>query len=814
MSGGANDIVLDQDALARFMSQIKDPEEKKQVRETAKKVPVKKMNQINRAPKKTKMVQSLKKKNIKQRKKVARKPKPEKVQFTAMYIKKGGRGRKTFTFEATDNITIEKLKTVIAGGLSNELKSKYMMLTLYDIPLTHGTLKDCGIQDEVCLFITDIRTNYTNELDALAGMMRERKSEGPKQARIEQNVADALTGFLGDDYGSNFKKPSKKKKSKVKPQTNAKTSGASASYGSKLAVSNSANNTSAKKSARSTDKSVGSEKPFTDEKKIDCNKKKIDYNKYSGAHLKKLLKERGIEIKTWDRDVLIQALEEDDAKTAEVASTSRDTAHSVNPSPPATPKVPPPGLTPLALNSVKPAEKETYKKPIGKNTQMQSKKVKKPKKAVRSGKIINMPYKSGATSKIKSKKSKGKKAKKEKTSSNKDEKEEECVIFVTYHTAPLEKELKEDQDEKDEKSGSVSTKPPERPPPLPVVHSKSNQQKPVVKAELEPQKPSRPPPVPVSQTEGPPAFVPQEKPSAGPPPIPQPSTTTINHASVTTSAGNTGAPPPVPQHIMERSSKPNVSTPPSFKKPEVKEQEKKLSKPKTKVAGAKRSVKKSGKDIHIIVQLGIGKSATVEDMIFRGQVHGSDVKKMAADRMGVESSKIKLNRANLPIWDTDYLNDGDHITAIVEKVRKERKEKSKLKTEKVAKADLVRMWDKKAADAVDEQKDVPDDEYGMPKKNTKTYKRMLKAKAWAAKKLEQLYTEFPKIPNVKILSDGTMTATFGDIFEHYQHIDTVIVGTLQSAKKKKLASFDNKRSFPLLQQRIDDHVVVTLFARQ
>jgi hypothetical protein len=232
MSSGANDIVLDEDALSRFMSQIKDPEEKEELMETAKKIPVKKLN-VNRAPKKKKMVQSWKKNIPKQRKKVARKPAPEKVQFTAMYIKKGGRGRKTFTFEATDNITIEKLKSVIAGGLNNKLKTEYMMLTLYDIPLTHGTLKECGIQDEACLFITDVRTNYTNELDALTGMMRERKVEAPKQKRMDRDVTDALTGFLGNDY----KIPSKKKKRKAKTKTTSKPSGASGSPESKQALS-------------------------------------------------------------------------------------------------------------------------------------------------------------------------------------------------------------------------------------------------------------------------------------------------------------------------------------------------------------------------------------------------------------------------------------------------------------------------------------------------------------------------------------------------------------------------------------------------
>lgn len=199
-------------------------------------------------------------------------------------------------------------------------------------------------------------------------------------------------------------------------------------------------------------------------------------------------------------------------------------------------------------------------------------------------------------------------------------------------------------------------------------------------------------------------------------------------------------------------------------------------------------------------------------MVFTGKVLGSDVRKRVAEKLGVDSSKIKLNRANLPIWDTDYLNDRDQITAIVEKAKK--KQKTKPKTAKVARqADLVRLWDNKSATNSAVEKKVPDDEYGMPKKGTKTYERMVKAKQWATKKLDQLYVEFPKIPNVKTLPDGTMTATFGDIFEHYQHIDTVIVGTLQSAKKKKLAFFDNKRSFPLLQQRYDDHVIVTLYAR-
>jgi len=817
MSGGADDIVLDKDALARFMSKIKDPEEKERVRETAEKVPVKK---INRAPRKKKVVQSWKKnmpKPQQRKKKVVQKPKPAKVQFTAMYIKKGGRGRKTFTFEATDNITIAKLKTVIGSGLGNAIKSEHMMLTLYDIPLTHGTLKDCGIQDETCLFITDVRTNYTNELDALAGMMREKKSQPPKQARMERNVADALTGFLGNSYSSAQKSSTKKKKrepktqttSKTTPKTTSKTSRESPSYGLSLTAQKPATGPSTK----SSDKAVRGGQLVNDGQSV-------DYDKFGSQHLKKLLKDRGIIVKTWDRNVLIQSLEEDDAKTAELAITSRDTAKSVNPSPPATPKVPPPGIKPMILSNSKSAEKKEYNKPVGKITPKQNKKSKKPKKGSGSGKTINMPYKSGPTGKSRSSKVKGNKAKKVKASLFNEEKVEKA------------------EDKSDTKQEEMM--PPARPPPLPVdtkppvaakaKPSKKSQNKPEKKeAEQKPKKPSKQTPAPANQIAGPPMFVLPGTPTTGPPsgsqlgetqsvgPPPPPTqamgSPAVRTAPPTPAAGNAGAPPPLPKHIQERLSNITVGSSPSVKKPEKKEQET-LSRPKTKgPRGAKK--KKSTKESHIIVQLGIGKSASVEDMVFNGQVHGSAVRKRAAEKLGVDSSKIKLNRANLPIWDTDYLNDGDHITVVVEKAKKERIS-SKPKTETVARADLVRMWDNKASNsrARDDEKDIPDGEYGMPKKNTETWNRMLKAKAWSAKKLEQLYVEFPKIPNVKILPDGTMTATFGDIFEHYQHIDTVIVGTLQSAKKKKLASFDNKRSFPLLQQRYDDHVVVTLFARQ
>merc|ERR1712176_874801 len=120
------------------------------------------------------------------------------------------------------------------------------------------------------------------------------------------------------------------------------------------------------------------------------------------------------------------------------------------------------------------------------------------------------------------------------------------------------------------------------------------------------------------------------------------------------------------------------------------------------------------------------------------------------------------------------------------------------------------MWDKKFADEKPGRKDG-DPEYGMPQKGTKSHQRMLKARAWAKRKLSQLFEEFPKIPNCKKGKDGTLTCNFIDVCEHYQDIDTVIVGILESAKKKGLAEFDNKRNFPLLQQRYDDDVPITLF---
>jgi len=766
MSGGADNIVLDEDALARFMSQIKDPEEKEQVSAYAAKVPVKKMNQT-KASKKKKVVPSWKKnlpkKQKQPRKKVVQKPKPEMVQFTAMYIKKGGRGRKTFTFEATDNYTIAKLKSTIAGALANEIKTEHMMLTMFDIPLTHGTLKECGIQDETCLFITDVRTNYTSELDALAGMMRERKAQAPQQPRMERDVGEALAGFLGENYGSSKKSSTKKKKGGAKQQTTSKSTSKTTSMTSrqsersKLAESSAAKKSATGQSAKPSNQGLQLPKPVNDGVKI-------DYDKFGSLHLKKLLKERGIEIKTWDRKILIQSLEEDDRKMSSLAAAaSRDPSESINPSPPASPRVPPPGVIPMTLSNSKSSEEKTDHNPKGNSTDTWSKKKsKKPKKASGSGKVINMPFKSGPTGKSTSSKTKGKKAK---PSWMKEEKESytEHIVEITYNTDML-----------------TWNKPEEK------------------EAEQKPKKPSKPPPVPVSQTAGPPKFVPPAKPTTqltGPPQPP--------------AQGYIGGPPPLPKEVQERISKTNIVF--SEEKPEKKEQEKKPLKPKTK---GPRSLNRqnSAKESHIIVQLGIEKAATVEDMVFTGKVLGSDVRKRVAEKLGVDISKIKLNRANLPIWDTDYLNDRDQITAVIERAKK--KQKTKPKTAKLARqADLVRLWDIKSSTNTAVEKKVPDDEYGMPKKGTKTYERMVKAKQWATKKLDQLYVEFPKIPNVKTLPDGTMTATFGDIFEHYQHIDTVIVGTLQSAKKKKLAFFDNKRSFPLLQQRYDDHVVVTLYAR-
>lgn len=102
----------------------------------------------------------------------------------------------------------------------------------------------------------------------------------------------------------------------------------------------------------------------------------------------------------------------------------------------------------------------------------------------------------------------------------------------------------------------------------------------------------------------------------------------------------------------------------------------------------------------------------------------------------------------------------------------------------------------------------------MPQEGTKSYERMLKARAWAKGKIDQLYVEIPKCPGAEIKADGSITCPFGSIFEHYAHIDSVIVGTLKSAKKKGFAKYDNGRAFPLLQQRVDDHVIVTLLPRE
>merc|ERR1719397_874096 len=384
------------------MSQIKDPEEKAQASEIAKKVPVKKMSK--KAPKKKKVVQSWKKnlpkKQKQPRKKVVQKPQPEMVQFTAMYIKKGGRGRKTFTFEATDNYTIAKLKSTIAGALANEIKTEHMMLTMFDIPLTHGTLKECGIQDETCLFITDVRTNYTSELDALAGMMRERKAQAPQQPKMERDVGEALAGFLGEDYDSSKKSTTKKKKGGAKQQTTSKSKSKTTfntsrqSERSKLAVSSADKKPTTGQSSKTSGKVLQLPKPVND-------REKIDYDKFGSQHLKKLLKERGIQITTWDRKILINSLEEDDRKTASLAAPSRTPAESINPSPPATPKVPPPGITPMTLSNSKSSEAKTDNKPVGKNNDTWSKKKsKKPKKATGSGKAINMPFKSGPTGKL------------------------------------------------------------------------------------------------------------------------------------------------------------------------------------------------------------------------------------------------------------------------------------------------------------------------------------------------------------------------------------------------------------------------------
>lgn len=144
-------------------------------------------------------------------------------------------------------------------------------------------------------------------------------------------------------------------------------------------------------------------------------------------------------------------------------------------------------------------------------------------------------------------------------------------------------------------------------------------------------------------------------------------------------------------------------------------------------------------------------------------------------------------------------------------------------------ASRANMWNQKQKQANEEQKYNPFSNKfdknatesrpraqsgGRPKKGTPGYERMLKAQAWARGKIDQLYVEIPKCAGASYDdSTGNWTCTFGAIFDHYQHVDCVIVGTLKSAKKKGFASYDNGRPFPLLQQGFDDAVVVTLFPR-
>jgi len=102
---------------------------------------------------------------------------------------------------------------------------------------------------------------------------------------------------------------------------------------------------------------------------------------------------------------------------------------------------------------------------------------------------------------------------------------------------------------------------------------------------------------------------------------------------------------------------------------------------------------------------------------------------------------------------------------------------------------------------------------GMPEEGSLSYQRMKKAQAWARGKIDQLYVEIPKCPGAEVHPDGTITCKFLSIFEHYAHIDSVITGTLKSAKKKGFCHYDNGRPFPLLQQTYDDDVIVTLYPR-
>merc|ERR1719410_2486286 len=67
-----------------------------------------------------------------------------------------------------------------------------MLLTLYDVPLVDGTLRQCGVEDDAVLFISDVRQGFDNHYQRMGGFLKNYEGN-----TLDADVNDALHGFLG-----------------------------------------------------------------------------------------------------------------------------------------------------------------------------------------------------------------------------------------------------------------------------------------------------------------------------------------------------------------------------------------------------------------------------------------------------------------------------------------------------------------------------------------------------------------------------------------------------------------------------------------
>ena len=97
-----------------------------------------------------------------------------------------------------------------------------------------------------------------------------------------------------------------------------------------------------------------------------------------------------------------------------------------------------------------------------------------------------------------------------------------------------------------------------------------------------------------------------------------------------------------------------------------------------------------------------------------------------------------------------------------------------------------------------------DKEYGWPVVGSKTEARGKYAGAHISKEVIGLCNVILRMGQEQ--PDGTVTVTFGRLFERYTRISNKVVGMLLRARKQNLVHFEGEMLF----QRRDDDVVITL----